>query len=330
LKNPEKSTFSIPKGVEFMTLHGIEQGGIKKYWVWLKQFVQILKTEQPDIVLSFGEVPIVVSSIARILGYLGKNIQLIHNVRNHESTFLENAKNGKIKKQILKWSLNKCDIVTGNSKEIAHELKTVLRCSSPVKVIYNPIDLERFRELPEPVIEHRANPLIINIARLDRQKGQEHLLKAFARVQAQLPEARLTLVGDGPEKSRLLEISDELGLHHIQFVGWSNEIPGTLAEADLFCLSSLWEGMPNVLLEALAVGLPIVAFDCQSGPREILADGKYGKLVATGDVKALSCAILELLQDIDARKAYAMIGKERVKVFDSGEIVQQWFRMIEA
>jgi glycosyltransferase involved in cell wall biosynthesis len=88
--------------------------------------------------------------------------------------------------------------------------------------------------------------------------------------------------------------------------------------------------MPNVLLEALAVGLPIVAFDCQSGPREILADGKYGKLVATGDVKALSCAILELLQDIDARKAYAMIGKERVKVFDSGEIVQQWFRMIEA
>lgn len=134
-------------------------------------------------------------------------------------------------------------------------------------------------------------PVILGLGELCARKDFATLIRAFARVRAQRP-CRLMILGRGRQRERLLALAAELG------VGRDVELPGfvpnpyaSLAHARLFVLSSRWEGLPFALVEALAVGTPVVATDCPSGPREVLEDGRYGRLVPVGDDCALAEAI---------------------------------------
>lgn len=147
-----------------------------------------------------------------------------------------------------------------------------------VVTIYNPVDLETIRnKVVEPLsadynwLKNRS-PLCISIGRLTKQKGQWHMVRAFAEVKKSIPEATLVILGDGPYRSRLQKLILDCGLHDSIFLlGKHKNVYPFLAAADLFLFSSVWEGMPNTMLEALSVGLPIVAADCGGGPKEILA-----------------------------------------------------------
>ena len=330
LANPANSPYQAPAGIPLIVLDGLALGGLPKYVSWMLQLWCILRQVKPDAVLSFGEVPIVLASLCRALHMFSQPARLIHNVRNHESTFLKQAIYGGLKKRVLAWSLRKGDCVTGNSQEIVNELCDQFHCSAPTRVIFNPVDLTRFVNCTETQNSRRQEGLhIINIARLDPQKGQNSLLRAFAQVQAQCPNARLSFIGEGPEESVLRTSVAELGLRQVNFMGWSSDIPLSLMQADIFCLPSLWEGMPNVLLEALAAGVPVVAFDCKSGPREILEDGRYGILVNVGDIDALAKALLTLAADTSLRQLYAERGLIRAKDFNTAHIAKQWIEVIE-
>ena len=305
-------------------------GGFRKYISWIFQLRRILRQVKPHTILSFGEVPIVLATLSHALRMFLQPVRLIHNVRNHESTFLKQVIYGSLKKRLLAWCLRKGDCVTGNSQEIVNELRDQFHCTSPTKVIFNPIDLTRFTNFTTSQnSQKRVGLHIINIARLDPQKGQASLLKAFAEVQARWPNARLSFIGEGPQEYALRTSVSKLGLKSVNFMGWSPNIPLSLTEADIFCLPSLWEGMPNVLLEAMAAGVPVVASDCRSGPREILENGRYGMLVKVGDVDELAKALLTLAGDIGLRQRYAEQGLIRVKDFNTSKIVQQWIEVIE-
>jgi len=150
--------------------------------------------------------------------------------------------------------------------------------------------------------------VVVMAGRLSPEKNQADLLRAFARIAPSQP-CRLVLLGAGADRDRLERLVAELGLAaRVAFLGHVNDIVPYLSRAGAVALTSHWEGCPNVLIEALACAAPVVAYDCDYGPREILAGGRFGRLVAVGDVAglatALAAALAEGRRDDPARDAH--------------------------
>lgn len=145
--------------------------------------------------------------------------------------------------------------------------------------------------LDHPWFQPNRPPVVLGVGRLAKQKNFRLLIDAVARVQATHP-IRLIILGEGPLEEELKAHVRALGLENdICFPGFCDNPYAYMAHCALFVLSSSWEGLPTVLIEALYSGAPVIATDCPSGPREILADGRFGRLIPVNDLDALACAI---------------------------------------
>ena len=201
----------------------------------------------------------------------------------------------------MKWFYRHVDHVVAVSNGVAEDTLSVTNIpKSKLSVIRNPVvDKYLDAECQKPV-DHRwfvANslPVILGAGRLTRQKDFSTLIRAFCDVRHSM-DCRLIILGEGRLRNELQSLASDLGIEdNVSFPGHVQNIYSYIANASVFVLSSAWEGSPNVLTEALALGRPVVATDCPSGPREILADGYYGPLVPVGDVKAMASAILKTL-----------------------------------
>ncbi len=170
-----------------------------------------------------------------------------------------------------------------------------------IEVVPSPVVPESLFHQPQPRPDHPwfqpgEPPVVLGVGELSARKDFATLVRAFAIVRSQHP-CRLVILGHGRLREELILLAKELG------VGRDVDLPGFkptpyryMAHAAVFAFTSLWEGNPFVLPEALAVGTPVVATDCPSGPREVLQNGRYGHLVAVGDINALAEAILKTLQ----------------------------------
>lgn len=174
-----------------------------------------------------------------------------------------------------------------------------------VRVIRNPVITPELEALAREPVDHpwlppreqRGEPVIMGMGRLTRQKDFPTLIRAFAAMQAQRP-ARLILLGEGRDRDALAALAQELGVaDRLHFAGFQKNPYAWLSKADLFVLSSAWEGSPNALTEALALGVPSVSTRCPSGPDELLAEGRYGPLVNVGDHAALAVAMSQVLAE---------------------------------
>lgn len=169
-----------------------------------------------------------------------------------------------------------------------------------LSVVRNPVVTPRLTALAAEAVDHpwaqdRSVPLVLGAGRLTEQKDFPTLVRAFARLRASRP-ARLVILGEGRGRGRLEALAAELGVvEDVALPGFTPNPYAWMARARLFVLSSAWEGSPNVLTEALALGVPSVATDCPSGPREILAGGRWGPLVPVGDAEALAAAMAATL-----------------------------------
>ncbi len=192
------------------------------------------------------------------------------------------------------------------SEGVAEDTARIARLPrEQISVIRNPVITPGLAALaaapcPHPWL-HKTDsiPTLIGAGRLQRQKDFPTLLRAFSLVRRQRA-CRLIIIGEGRGRGALDALARSLGLRlgadgDLELPGFQTNPYRWLARADLFVLSSAWEGSPNVLTEALALGIPAVATDCPSGPRELLADGRFGPLVPVGDSEALATAILQTL-----------------------------------
>lgn len=195
---------------------------------------------------------------------------------------------------------------------------------SLVTRIYNPSPLEGCR--PSPLTQKN----VLAIGRLAQQKGFDLLLRAWASVEEGLPGWNLLIVGSGEEGPSLERLRDELHLKRVRFRSATTEVEACYDDASLYVMSSRYEGLALVLLEALSKGLPIVSFDCPMGPREVVDDGESGRLVPNGDVAALSVAIIETLSSDGLRRKYSRGALAKSAVFAIAPIRDQWISLFES
>jgi glycosyltransferase involved in cell wall biosynthesis len=180
---------------------------------------------------------------------------------------------------------------------------------------------------------HHADPsakLVVAAGRLGKRKGFDRLFPAWARVAPEFPEWRLAIFGGGPWARKLARLVDEFGLGaSVQLRGNSPTLPEELAKASLFVMTSRREGFPMVLLEAMSVGLPVIAYDCPTGPRDIITDGVDGYIVRDGDTEALAASLAELMDADDERRRLGVAALDKAAAFDITLIAARWEALLE-
>ena len=265
-------------------------------------------------------------------------------------------------KFLYPYLLQRASRIVFNSIESASNFKALFRVKqSQISVIYNFCDIGKLKTLAQEPLPGYYNkvfkrPVLMTSGRLIHAKGQWHLLRAFKAICQKNDEIKLIILGEGPLKAELIRLCHDLHIQDRVFLpGFKPNPMPWIAKADLFVLPSLAEGFPNALLEAMALGVPVISTDCCSGPREILApdtDPKkktthidytpYGVLIPPLDGKRylacepltreellLSEAIDIMLKDSKLHAAYAKAAAQRSCDFSVERIITQWVKLIE-
>jgi len=276
-------------------------GGLRGLWFWSRRMWR----NPPSTIVSNRERGRPALLIARAL--TGAGTRIVFRVGNPVSVHL--ARRGVHKRWIrgtaIRWSYPRADAVIVNSRALAVDVvRTAGVEPERVHVLANPAIGAGLYEQAASASGHdwldaapRDCPVVLGAGRLAPQKDFATLIRAVARLRRERA-VRLIVLGEGKERDRLRRLADDLG------IGTDVDLPGFvaapaawMARADAFVLSSRWEGSPNVLLEALALGCPCVATQCPTGPDEILEDGRYGPLVPVGDDEAVARALERVLDD---------------------------------
>lgn len=263
----------------------------------LPALARYLRTEQPKALISALNYANVVAVWARKLAGVPTKVLV-----NEQNTVSKSAFNSARRRQrlvpyFMKYFYPWADHIIGNSQGVAEDLSEVTGLPRQrIDILYNPVVTPEVQEkvhaaLHHPWFEPGQPPVVLAVGRLTKQKDFPTLIRAFAQVVTNRP-ARLMILGEGVDRPMLEGLVKELGMeNHVSLPGFVENPYAYMKRAALYVLSSRWEGLPTVLIEALYCGRPIIATDCPSGPREILAGGQHGVLVPVGDVAALSRAI---------------------------------------
>lgn len=189
--------------------------------------------------------------------------------------------------------------------------------------------------IPNPITIDCSEPspltarTILSMGRVVPQKGQDLLVRAWHRIADKTGGWKLRIVGDGPLLNEVKEYVEKNGLSgSVEFLPTTKDVLAMYRQASIYAMSSRFEGLPLVLIEAQSMGLPIVSFDCLTGPAEIVEDGRNGILVPPLDVEALAEALLSLIRDDRRRKEFSDNALTAASRFDYGKIVGQWEKLL--
>ncbi len=231
---------------------------------------------------------------------------------------------------LLKQWYPRADSVVCVSQGVERDLQALLgHRLDNTQTIYNPLDVATITELSRPDprhpwLEDSDYDCIVALGRLEPQKDYATLLRAFARLSATQP-ARLIILGEGSEREMLTALARELGIaERLDLHGAVANPFQFLVRADLYVMSSAWEGCPNALMEAMACGCRVVSTDCPSGPRELLQDGAIGTLAPVGDADALAGAMAEALAKPPAQEEV----KARAAEYDLPSVVERYLEVL--
>lgn len=283
----------LPSGVRVVDL------GANRLIKSLAPLAGYLRRERPRVLVSsMSHANLIALWAGRLAGSRTPVMVTVHNTMS-ESTRgrLGGVLEPKLLRLFYPWAASIVAVSRGAADDLA---RTTGLPRDRVQVVYNPVItpavMATARRVPDhPWFAPGEPPVVLGVGRLTPQKDFPTLLRAFADVRRRRA-VRLMILGEGEERPRLEALADELGIRaDLGLPGFRDDAMAYMARSALFVLSSVFEGLPTVLIEALASGTRVVSTDCPSGPREILQDGRLGALVPVGDHRALAEAMLATL-----------------------------------
>ncbi len=276
--------------------------------------IKYLRKKKPKVLISSMEYVNIIAILAKVIS--GSKTRAIIRVANAPSEYLQKIKPSK-RFLLLYGSMffyRFADIIIALPERVVDDLVKIFKISrNKIKILYNPTVtaklLEKSKEKPKNLQFNKKNqPIILAVGRLNIQKDFPTLIKAFAELRKKR-EAKLIILGEGKERGSLEKLTRKLKIENdIDLPGFTDNPYPFMAHADIFVLSSIFEGFGNVLIEAMSLGTPVVSTDCPNGPAELLGpivsedscgikNGKYGKLVPVGNYEMLAKAIEETLDN---------------------------------
>lgn len=284
----------VPKQVRLVNLAA---GRVVKAIQPLSRYLQ---QNRPCALVSHLAHANVIAVAARELARTKTRLVLVeHNTLSASKSQLMRAK---LVPPLMKWFYPRADEIVGVSQAVARDLECQLGFDQgTVREIYNPVvnhQLITKSKMPvsHPWFRKDAPPVFLAVGRLSPQKDFLTLIQGFARLRKKMI-ARLVILGEGESRGELEATINRLGIaEDVSMPGFVENPYAYMSKANALVLSSRWEGLPTVLIEAMACGCQVIATDCPSGPAEILSAGQYGILVPVGDSAALSLAMLQVLR----------------------------------
>lgn len=282
----------VPEGVNLLCL---DSDGTASA---VHRLARVIRRRQPQCLLSaFPH-----TNVAAVAAVMLARVNCFCVVSEHAPLSHQIARQGNWRYRVLpplvRWAYRRAAAVVAVSAGVGDDLRQLVGQQLALKVIANPVlpdadaDAELGQQALHPWLQDRQLEVVLSMSRLSAEKDLTTLIRAFARLHADHAQTRLLLAGDGPEREPLQALVLAHGLQSVV------QLPGRVArpmawmrESAVFVLASQYEGFGNVLIEALASGAPVVATDCPVGPREILQDGRYGRLVPVGDAQAMAQAL---------------------------------------
>jgi glycosyltransferase involved in cell wall biosynthesis len=298
----------VPDGVRVIDL------GSRHVYGCLLPLARYLRRERPHALLADKDRVNRTALLARWLA--GVPLRLV--LRSGTTISVDLASRGVVDRWLQRNSMRflyrHADAVVVPSRGAAHDLATFAALPlDHIRVVANPVvtpDLAEWaaKPPPHPWFDEQV-PVVLGVGELSERKDFATLVRAFARLRRDR-RCRLVILGDGRRRDELLGLAGRLGISDdFALPGFVPNPYAAMARAAAFALTSRWEGLGIVLVEALALGTPSVACDCPSGPREVLADGAYGPLVPVGDDAALASALARLLDDPPARELVQLAAR---------------------
>lgn len=293
----------------------------------IPEFVSYLNDRDPDVLLSALMYANAITVVAAELSRSDASV-----LPTEHTTFgMQEALKDRVVIEIARRTYPRSEQVVAVSGGVERALfdETPLD-EEDVTVVYNPVvGPELYEQADEPVshpwFESAATDVILGVGRLEPAKNFSGLLRSFALVADERDEVRLLILGEGSERSDLRDLAERLGVaDRVELPGYVENPYKYMQRASVFALSSVREGLPTVLVEAMACGCPVVSTDCPNGPSEILADGEYGPLVPTEDDEALARAI-EFALDNPMDEG---VLRERAEDFSIGAVTDEYRRLV--
>lgn len=314
---PADGEYELNKKIKRFNLESenIPCSKIKRNYVRVKRLRQICKREKPEVLVAFMAEP----NFRAIIATIGLETKTIISVRNEP----EKEYAGRLMNFVGKYILPMADGCVFQTEDAKKWFPKKLQNKSTI--IFNAVKRDFFEAKRKPV-----NGLIITCGRLEEQKNHILLIKAFFNVVKKNPNAYLHIYGEGSLKDSLQSLIDNLGLNHsVKLMGQTNDVVSVLEKADVFVLSSFYEGMPNALMEAMAVGVPCIATDCPCGGARMLLNDNNGILIKNNNIDELTNAIEQLIKDDYKKETLSNKCIETVSEFKAENIFLKWREYIE-
>ncbi len=330
----DRRSYPVPTDIRvtaFSGLLGSQAAHVIRIPYHILALTSLVRKKQAEMVLSLMEQANIINLLAAsFTGHLAVISQRTNPRQQYEGKGLLGRVISQTSARVYPKAARIIAVSNGIKEIIVSDYKLDVR---RIAVIPNPVEIASVGKMSKKELSIAwSGDYLLHVGRLNvKTKAHDILLNAFKKLHSFHPDLKLILVGDGPDKEQIKAMIKNMDLaESVILAGWQENIFAFMARAKALVLCSRHEGWPNVLVEAMACGCPVIATDCQTGPREILGDNEYGLLVPVDDPEALAHSVEKLLTDKSCRTHFQAQSRLRAQDFDLEQIGSKYVRLLQS